>query len=155
VRVVVPRHGRAQLVAREDPVAPPIRAICSPEWKAGPPASFRKMCGRASASTSSPGCESVFSAAAIQGQLERTKDLYLLGDLSREQYQARKRVLTGELATLEPPILSDVEKAAAALANFAWFWQQETNPTERNTLLRLIFDHVTIDDGQIQPGRRG
>jgi len=27
--------------------------------------------------------------------------------------------------------------------------QQETNPTERNTLLRLIFDHVTSDDGQI------
>jgi hypothetical protein len=58
-------------------------------------------------------------------------------------------VLEAELATLEPPILSDVEKAAAALTNFAWFWQRETDPAERNLLLRLIFDHLTIDDGRI------
>lgn len=68
----------------------------------------------------------------IRGQLRRAKDLYLLGDFSLEQYRAYKRVLETELATLQPPILGDAEKAAAALTNFTWFWQQETDPKERN-----------------------
>lgn len=87
--------------------------------------------------------------AAIQGQLNRAKDLYLLGDYTRDQYDAHKRVLQAELANLEPPIVTDVGVAAAALTNFAWFWQQENDPGERNKLLRLIFEHITIDNGKI------
>ncbi|MGZ8692983.1 MAG: hypothetical protein ACXWZT_09645 [Gaiellaceae bacterium] len=45
---------------------------------------------------------------AIEGQLARAKDLYLLGDFTREQYEAHKRVLQAELATLEPPVFTDV-----------------------------------------------
>ena len=46
-------------------------------------------------------------------------------------------------------MLADVSDAAAALANFAWFWDQEADPAERNKILRLIFEHVAIDNGQI------
>jgi hypothetical protein len=45
---------------------------------------------------------------------------------------AHNRVLRAELATLEPPIVAYVANAAAALANFAWFWDQETDPSEGN-----------------------
>ena len=38
---------------------------------------------------------------------------------------------------------------AAALTDFAWFWAQETDPVERNKILRLIFESVTVDDGRI------
>jgi hypothetical protein len=58
-------------------------------------------------------------------------------------------VLQAELATLEPPMLADAGDAAAALANFGWFWDQETDPSERNKILRLIFEQVTVDDGRI------
>jgi hypothetical protein len=51
---------------------------------------------------------------AIEGQLARAKDLYLLGDFTREQYEAHKRVLQAEISTLEPPMLADASEAAAA-----------------------------------------
>jgi hypothetical protein len=83
---------------------------------------------------------------AIETQLERAKELYLLGDFSRDQYDARKRILEAELASIEPPILADVGEAATALTNFAWFWAQETDAKERNKILRLIFETVTVDN---------
>jgi hypothetical protein len=58
-------------------------------------------------------------------------------------------VLRAELATLEPPMLADTSDAAAALANFGWFWDQERDPSERNKILRLIFEQVTVDEARI------
>jgi hypothetical protein len=46
-------------------------------------------------------------------------------------------------------MLTHVGDAAAALANFAWFWSQETDPAERNKILRLIFEQITVDHGRI------
>ena len=69
--------------------------------------------------------------------------------------QTRKRVLQAELATLEPPIVADIADAAAALANFAWFWDQEMDAAERSKILRLIFEQVTVDDGRIVSVTRG
>jgi beta-lactamase superfamily II metal-dependent hydrolase len=86
---------------------------------------------------------------AIASQLERAKELYLIGDLTREQYDARKRVLEAEAAILEPPIIADISDAAAALTNFALFWERESDHTERNKILRLIFESVSVDDGRI------
>ena len=74
---------------------------------------------------------------------------YMLGDLTREQYETRKRVLQAELATIEPPIVADATEAAAALTNFGLFWNQETDPAEQNKILRLIFETVTVDNGRI------
>jgi hypothetical protein len=86
---------------------------------------------------------------AIEGQLARAKDLYLMGDFTREQYDAHKRVLRAELATLEPPMLADASEAAATLANFGWFWDQETDTSERNKILRLTVEQVIVDNGRI------
>jgi hypothetical protein len=46
-------------------------------------------------------------------------------------------------------MLTDASEAAAALANFGWFWDRETDPSERNKILRLVFEQVTVDDGRI------
>ncbi len=46
-------------------------------------------------------------------------------------------------------MLSDASDAAAALADFGWFWDQETDAPERNKILRLIFERVTVDDARI------
>jgi len=62
--------------------------------------------------------------------------------------------LEAELATLEPPVLPDAGEAAAALANFGWFWDQERDASERNKILRLIFERVTVDDGGSSRSRR-
>jgi hypothetical protein len=46
-------------------------------------------------------------------------------------------------------MLADASETAAAFANFGWFWDQETDPSERNKIRRLIFKQVTVNDGRI------
>ena len=46
-------------------------------------------------------------------------------------------------------MLSDASDAAATIADFEWFWDQETDASERNKILRLIFEQVTVDDARI------
>jgi hypothetical protein len=58
-------------------------------------------------------------------------------------------VLQAEHATLEPPMLTDANDAAAALANFEWFCDQETDASGRSKILRLISERVTVDDARI------
>jgi site-specific DNA recombinase len=86
---------------------------------------------------------------ALETQLERAKELYLLGDFTRAQYDARKNILEQELATLEPPLILDITEAAAALTDFSRFWDEIPDHAERNKILRVIFERVTVDDGTI------
>ena len=86
---------------------------------------------------------------ALETQIERAKELYLLGDLTRSQYDARKAVLQAELAAVEPPLVVDITEAAGALTNFAHFWDEVSDLAERNKILRVIFEKVTVDDGRI------
>jgi site-specific DNA recombinase len=85
----------------------------------------------------------------LETQLERTKELYLLGDLTRAQYDARKSLLETELATLEPPLILDITEAAAALTDFTRLWAELPDQAERNKILRVIFEQITVDNGQI------
>ena len=86
----------------------------------------------------------------LTGQLERLKDLYIIGDLTKEQYTFRCQTLRDELRLLQPPPTTDAaEHAAAVLTNFALFWERETDAAERNRLLRLVFERVTVRDGKL------
>ena len=85
----------------------------------------------------------------LEGQLERLKDLYVLGDLTKEEYSYRRQLLAQELAALEPPVVHNAEEAAAALTNFGLFWEREQDATKRNKLLRAIFESVTASDGRL------
>ncbi len=70
-------------------------------------------------------------------------------DFTRVQYDARKNILEAELATLEPPLILDISEAAAALTDFIRFWEEISDHAERNKILRVIFERVTVDDGRI------
>ena len=85
----------------------------------------------------------------MSSQLERLKELYIIGDLTRDQYAYRRQVLQQEPASLQPPEVVDVSEAAAALTNFGLFWEREHDPAERNKLLRIIFESVSQDDGHL------
>src|SRR5580693_8976794 len=80
-------------------------------------------------------------------QVDRLKNLYVMGDLNKDQYVFKRQVLQGELESLQPGQVTDASDAAAALTNFAWFWDRETDRGERNKLLRLIFQGVTVLNG--------
>ncbi len=87
--------------------------------------------------------------AAAQGQLDRLKDLYQLGDLTRSQYLYRRQLVQHQLDTHRPALPIDLEAATNALDNLAALYQQETDPHERNSLLRTILDRVWQDDGHL------
>jgi hypothetical protein len=45
--------------------------------------------------------------------------------------------------------VNDAEEAAAALTNFALFWEREQDARKRNRLLRTIFQSLTVSDGEL------
>jgi hypothetical protein len=85
----------------------------------------------------------------LEGQRERLKDLYVLGDVTKGEYTYKRQILEQELAALEPPMVNDAEDAAAALTNFALFWEREHDAKKRNRLLRSIFQSLSASDGEL------
>ena len=85
----------------------------------------------------------------LSGQLERLKDLYVIGDLSKSDYEIKRNVLEGELEASHPRAVVDLTAAAAALTNFSLFWEREKSPGERNNLLRHIFESVSVNGDQL------
>jgi site-specific DNA recombinase len=115
-----------------------------------PPASVREaILTRLAHEATRDGAKRQEERAALQGQLDRLKDLYQLGDLTRSQYLYRRQLLQHQLDAHQPPVLIDLEQAAAALADLASLYQQEAGAAERNGLLRIIFERVWQDDGHL------
>ena len=87
--------------------------------------------------------------ASLEGQRERLKDLYVFGDVTKDEYTYKRQILEQEIAALEPPVVNDAEEAAAALTNFTLFWEREQDAKKRNRLLRSIFQSLTASQGQL------
>ena len=85
----------------------------------------------------------------LEGQRQRLKDLYVLGDVTKDEYTYKRQLLEQELAVLEPPVVNDAEEAAAALTNFGLFWEREPDANKGNRLLRVIFQSLTALDGEL------
>ena len=85
----------------------------------------------------------------ISGQLERLQDLYVLGDLTKNQYVMRRQALEEELERTGPPTAPKLDRAAAVLADFSRFWEIETDPAERRKLLTNLFERVWSQGGDI------
>jgi hypothetical protein len=79
----------------------------------------------------------------------RLKELYVMGDMTKDEYTYKRQILEHELAALEPPVVNDAEEAAAALTNFTVFWEREQDAKKRNRLLRSIFQSVTASEGEL------
>lgn len=82
-------------------------------------------------------------------QLERLRDLYLMGDLTKAQYVMRRQAIEEELQRAKPPTDPDLDRAQALLEDFARFWETEPDPAERRKLLNALFDHIWQKDGTI------
>jgi site-specific DNA recombinase len=87
--------------------------------------------------------------AELSGQLERLRDLYVIGDLTKSQYVMRRQALAEELERLGPPLDPKLPEAEAMLSNFGRFWDAEPSPTERRKLLASLFERIWQDRGLI------
>jgi hypothetical protein len=86
----------------------------------------------------------------LTGQLERLRELYLMGDITKPQYVMRRQIIEEELQRTKPPTNPDLDRAQAILEDFAHFWDAEPNPAERRKLLLFA---VRPGMGQGQPNR--
>jgi site-specific DNA recombinase len=85
----------------------------------------------------------------LTGQLERLQDLYVMGDMTKNQYVMRRQIVEEELERTGPPVTPKLDRAAAVLADFPRFWEIETEPAERRKLLTSLFERVWSQGGKI------
>ncbi len=85
----------------------------------------------------------------LTAQLERLRDLYVMGDLTKPQYVMRRQTMEEELQRTKPPTNPDLDRSQAILEDFARFWDAEPEPAERRKLLLSLFAQVWAKDNQI------
>ena len=85
----------------------------------------------------------------LHGQLDRLRDLYVLGDLTKNQYVMKRQAVEEELSRHAPPIDPALAQAEALLEDFARFWDEEPSPLERRKLISTLLDRVWQDGGRI------
>jgi DNA invertase Pin-like site-specific DNA recombinase len=85
----------------------------------------------------------------LVGQLERLRDLYVMGDLSKSEYVLRRQALEEELAQAQPPFDPRLDRAEELLGDFGRIWALEDDPAKRRRLLATLFDRVWQDGGTI------
>ena len=85
----------------------------------------------------------------LVGQLERLRDLYVMGDLSKGEYVLRRQALEEELARTGPPRDARLDKAEELLADFSRIWELEHEAGKRARLVATLFDRVWQDGGTI------
>lgn len=80
----------------------------------------------------------------LQGQLERAKQLFEMGDYTLDQYATRKAELGAKLKSLIVPQVTDAQAAIDLINDQAAMWRGA--PTaQRNTILRTLFDSIVVD----------
>ena len=85
----------------------------------------------------------------LTGQMERVRDLYVMGDLSKGEYVLRRQTIEEELERIGPPVDPDLGAAEEVLSDFRCFWQAEPSPAERRRLIANLFERVWQDGGVI------
>jgi hypothetical protein len=89
--------------------------------------------------------------AAIRAQLERLRELFVMGDIGREEYVGRKRDLeTAMEAGAEAPTYAEaiLVQAARLLRDLGSLWSRAT-PEERTEIAQTLFSSIRVRDGQI------
>ena len=93
----------------------------------------------------------------LRGQLDRLRDLYVLDDLTKNQYVMKRQAIEDELSRHAPPIDPALAQAEAVLDDFARLWEEEPSPLERRKLIATLLDRVWQDGGRlvaVRPGSR-
>ncbi len=86
---------------------------------------------------------------SLEERLDRTRDLYELGDLTRPEYIARRDAINTELASLTPEPLPGLDQASKVLEDFTIFWASETDPNAKRQFLSHVFGGVWLDHDRI------
>jgi len=73
------------------------------------------------------------------------RELYALGDYTRDEYMRRKAQLT----QARPAGNADRQRCIDLLLNFGDLWAGEDDPAERQQFIRLLFDRIIATDGRI------
>jgi hypothetical protein len=74
--------------------------------------------------------------------------IYVMGDLTKDEYEIRCQAIAEELERIGPPLDPQIERADAIL-RLARFWEVEPKAAERRKLIASLFDRVWQDEGQI------
>jgi site-specific DNA recombinase len=82
--------------------------------------------------------------ARIEGQLERLKRLFVLGDVAEAEYRAERDRLRAQLVSLTPPVMPDLEWAAELLQDFGRIWDAATLQ-ERRKIVHALLETVYLD----------
>jgi hypothetical protein len=82
-------------------------------------------------------------------QLDRLKDIYVFGDLTKAQYTMRRQTIQADLELLDPTLDPAIAQAEQVLSNFSEFWELETSPRERHRFLLSLFEQVFVDGKEI------
>lgn len=80
----------------------------------------------------------------IEGQLERLKRLFILGDIGEAEYRLERDRLKAQLDALDPPRMPDLARAAELLGDFGRIWDAAT-PEERRQIVRTLLAKVYLD----------
>lgn len=87
----------------------------------------------------------------LEGQRDRLKVLFQLGDIGEDEYRAeRGRLLSriDELRPIEPSRQMEMERAAGLLSNISQIWTKATD-AEREALVRSIFQKIYVHNKMI------
>jgi site-specific DNA recombinase len=80
----------------------------------------------------------------IRARLDRATRLHLEGHITYDEFMVEKRQAQAALADLRPAELSDIIAVGAVLADFDRRWDQATEPSQKNGLLRMALAEVRV-----------
>ncbi len=85
----------------------------------------------------------------LEQQQDRLRDLYELGDLTRDEYLERRSVIRARLGTVPPmPLPIQAQEVVQELDGLAERWPQIA-PVAQRSLLRLLLCDLIVDNGVI------
>jgi site-specific DNA recombinase len=135
--------GGSFLDVYEEQLIADLSAFELPEtWK-------RKLIAQANEQAETPDLE--LQRQQLQTRLERLKELYAWGDLTRERYQRERDAIESELARLAPvePEGSRLETFAAYLESLPLAWS-DASPSQKNQLANVIYEEIWVDGPRVK-----
>ena len=82
--------------------------------------------------------------------MQRLKELYKWGDISKEEYRREKDKIEGQLTKLTPFKITaePLKRLAEFLTNITIAWDKASNE-QRNKLARCLFQEVWVKDKEV------
>jgi len=86
----------------------------------------------------------------LEARLQRVRDLYELGDISKDEYVRKREAIHKELRALTPPEdnSESLDRLAGFLGNVSKAWGA-ADQEQRNRLARCLFEELWIKDKEV------